>query len=59
MAGDPANTAWLKGLDFYLENEDGERFDTVTNGVTASGDTDSPAMVSFRLESLIFPTATI
>ena len=54
VAGDPANTAWLKGLDFYLENEDGERFDTVTNGVTASGDPDSPAMVSFRLESPYF-----
>lgn len=32
----------------------GERFDTVTNGVTASGDPDSPAMVSFRLESPYF-----
>ena len=54
VEGDPANTAWLKGLYFYLENEDGERFDTVTNGVTASGDPDSPAMVSFRLESPYF-----
>lgn len=54
VEGDPANTAWLKGLDFYLENEDGERFDTVTNGVIATGDTDTPAMVSFRLESPYF-----
>ena len=54
VEGDPANTAWLKGLDFYLENEDGERFDTVTNGVSASGDEDTPAMVSFRLESPYF-----
>ncbi|MEI3305129.1 MAG: hypothetical protein V8R40_03335 [Dysosmobacter sp.] len=59
VAGNPANTAWLKGLDFYLENEDGRRFDTVTNGVTASGDPDSPAMVSFGWKALIFPTATI
>ena len=54
VEGDGANTAWLKGLDFYLENEDGERFDTVTNGVTATGDEDTPAMVSFRLESPYF-----
>lgn len=54
VEGDPDNTAWLKGLDFYLENEDGERFDTVTNGVTATGDEDTPAMVSFRLESPYF-----
>ena len=51
VEGAEDNTAWLKGLDFYLENEDGERFDAVSGGVTASGDTDSPAMVSYRLES--------
>lgn len=51
VEGAEDNTAWLKGLDFYLENEDGERFDTVSSGVTASGETDSPAMVSYRLES--------
>ena len=54
VVGDEANTAWLKGLDFYLENEDGERFDAVSSGITASGDTDSPAMVSYRLESSWF-----
>jgi hypothetical protein len=54
VVGDEANTAWLKGLDFYLENEDGVRFDAVSGGVIASGDTDSPAMVSYRLESSWF-----
>lgn len=54
VVGDEANTAWLKGLDFYLENENGERFDAVSSGITASGDTDSPAMVSYRLESSWF-----
>lgn len=54
VEADPDNTAWLKGLDFYLENEDGERFDTVTNGVSGTGDPDTPAMVSFRLESPYF-----
>ena len=54
VSDDPANTAWLKGLEFYLENEDGERFKPISNGVSASGDPDSPANVSFRLESPYF-----
>ena len=54
VEGDPDNTAWLKALDFYLENEDGERFEPISNGVTASGDPDTPAMNSFRLESPYF-----
>ena len=51
VEGAADNTAWLEDLDFYLENEDGERFETVTNGISASGDPDTPAMKSFRLES--------
>ena len=54
VEGAADNTAWLEGLDFYLENEDGERFDTITNGVSATGDPDTPAMKSFRLESPYF-----
>ena len=51
---DPNNTAWLKSLAFYLENEDGERFEPISNGVSATGGEDSPAYVSFRLESPYF-----
>lgn len=54
IEGAEDNTAWLKSLDFYLENEDGERFEPISNGVTASGDPDTPAMNSFRLESPYF-----
>ena len=54
VEADPSNTAWLRGLDFCLENEDEERFDSVANGVSGTGDPDSPAMVSFRLESPYF-----
>ena len=54
VADDPVNTAWLKGLRFYLENEDGERFEPISNGVSAIGGEDSPAYVSFRLESPYF-----
>lgn len=55
VEGDGDNTAWLKGLDFYLENEDGQRFGSISSGVIASGDTDTPAMVSYRLESRTRP----
>ena len=54
VADDPNNTAWLKSLAFYLENEDGERFEPISNGVSATGGEDSPAYVSFRLESPYF-----
>lgn len=54
VADDPVNIAWLKGLEFYLENEDGERFEPISNGVSASGAPDSPANISFRLESPYF-----
>ena len=48
------NTAWLKNIEFYLENEDGKRFKPISNGITATGDEDSPANVSYRLESPYF-----
>lgn len=48
------NTAWLKSLSFYLENEKGKRFEKVVNGITASGSLDSPMMASHRLESPFF-----
>ena len=54
VEGAADNTAWLEDLDFYLENEDGERFDSITNGVSATEDPDIPAMKSFRLESPYF-----
>ena len=54
VVDDPANTSWLKGLTFYLENEDGERFEPISNGISATGGEDSPAYVSFRLESPYF-----
>lgn len=49
-----SNTAWLQSLKFYIENEKGERFDPISNGITATGDKDSPMMVSHRLESSFF-----
>jgi hypothetical protein len=54
VSDDPANTAWLKELDFYLENEGGEQFQPISNGVSGTGSADSPMMTSFYLESPYF-----
>lgn len=54
VADNPANSAWLKGLTFYLENEDGERFKPISNGISATGGDGTDSYVSFRLESPYF-----
>ena len=54
VVGAEENSAWLKGLEVYLEDEEGNRFEAISNGIVASGDTDTPANVSFRLESTYF-----
>lgn len=51
---DPENTAWLKDLDFYIETDKGERFDTVSNGISATGSLDTPMMDSYRADSTYF-----
>lgn len=48
------NTAWLKGLDLYLENENGERFESSINGITATGDPDGKGYATFWLDSPFF-----
>ena len=54
VEGDGANTAWLKSLRFYLVTDRGERFDTVKNGVTATGSPDTPEMICYRADSTFF-----
>ena len=54
IAESPDNTAWLKRLDFYIETDWGMKFDPVSNGITATGSTDSPSMVSYRADSTYF-----
>ena len=48
------NSAWLKGLEFYLENEHGKTFEPISNGITATGSENTNSYVSFRLESTYF-----
>jgi len=48
------NSAWLTSLRFYLELDDGRRIEKVSNGISATGSTDTPSMVSYRAESSFF-----
>lgn len=48
------NTAWLKGMEFYVENERRERFDPVRSGITASGEEASPSTVTYWMDSTYF-----
>lgn len=58
LRDDAANTAWLKGLAFYLEDEKGNRYEKISNGITATGDPGgTPFMPSHRLESSYFGDA--
>jgi len=50
----PGNTAWLKGLDLYLENEHGEQYHSGVNGISASGDPDGEGYATFWLDSPFF-----
>ena len=50
----PDNTAWLKGLAFYLETDWGMKFDAASSGIISTGSGDSPSMVSYRADSTYF-----
>lgn len=54
VADAPDNTAWLKRLDFYIETDWGMKFESVANGITATGSMDSPMMSSYRADSSYF-----
>ena len=51
---DSGNTAWLRGLSLYLENERGERFESCVNGISASGDPEGEGYGTFWLDSPFF-----
>ena len=48
------NTAWLKGLDFYIETDWGMKFDAASSGIVSTGSVNSPSMVSYRADSTYF-----
>lgn len=54
IAESPDNTAWMKGLEFYIETDWGMKFDAVSSGIISTGSADSPSMVSYRADSTYF-----
>ena len=54
IAESEENTAWLRHLYFYIETDWGMKFEAVSNGITATGSTESPSMVSYRADSTYF-----
>lgn len=54
LEDDPNNTAWLRELEIYVEDESGNRYDAGSNGITSTGSPDSPFTQSFRAESAFF-----
>lgn len=57
LEGDPANTAWLRHVDYYLLTDDGRRVDPVQNGVTGYYSPDGAELRSIRTESVYFRDA--
>ena len=57
LEGDPANTAWLTGVDYYLLTDDGQRVDPVQNGITGYYSPDGTELRSIRTESVYFRDA--
>lgn len=51
---DPNNTAYLTGLDFYLEDEQGRQTEHISSGITGRGWADKPGMSAVRRESSFF-----
>jgi len=50
----PDNTAWIKGLEFYVETDWGMRFEPGANGILSTGSTKTPSMTSYRADSPYF-----
>lgn len=51
---DPANDAWLAGLDFYMEDETGHQFRPNTNGILSTGMTGGSDDAAVWLDSPYF-----
>lgn len=54
VEGAEENTSWLKDLEFYINAGWGRKFDTISEGTTASRSSDNPNMMSFWADSSWF-----
>lgn len=51
------NTSWLTSMHFYLEDEKGNRYEQGNLSLLASGEEDSPAFLTYYMESAYFREA--
>ncbi len=51
---DPDNAAYLTGLEFYLEDEQGRQTEHISNGISGRGRADGPGISAVRRESSFF-----
>ena len=54
----PENTAWLVGMKFYLTNEGGRTFDTIANGIIATGSPSGSPSTTVRRRTLVPSSST-
>lgn len=50
----PENTAWLKSLKFWFEDEQGKRYDKIDGHVSASGEVDSRSNLTYYFQSFYY-----
>ena len=58
LSADEENTKWLKSLKFYVKTDKGKTIDTIKNGITATGNLNTPMMNCYRAESPYFYDAS-
>ena len=58
FAEDVANSSWLKDIEFYLENEKGEKFEGISNGISSTGNLESDSHLKYYQESTFFSDST-
>lgn len=54
LGEDSGNTAWLKSLKFWFEDEQGNRYDKIDGVVSASGEVDSKSFLTYYFQSLYY-----
>lgn len=54
LGEDPANTAWLRTLKFWFEDEKGRRYDEIDGSLSASGETGSQSYLTYYFRSFYY-----
>ena len=54
LGEDPANTAWLRSLKFWFEDESGTRYENVDGSMSATGGADSNSYLTYYFQSFYY-----